>query len=298
MSKFTRDAALALLCVALLSEAATPAIGATFENERLVIRDVSGSLPPAVFEGFARKVDSTLTHILRFWSTVPRTEQFGKIMVELDSSKSNGNYSLFFFRRENGRRVRVVKVTGGNGHPLQLAHKLTSALFPNPDKLIRNMMGEASENRFGNPLSFPMCGFEKDDWVAALLLSSSYIPLTSIGTEHSDWGMEIRDNMPVVKDRARQHACYAEAGSFGDFLIDAYGVEQMKRFNQLSISKPRPWEEAFGLPLVQLEARWLEAVRSRSKGRAEELAIIIELLKEDPKRACFSAQKLAEGRKR
>jgi hypothetical protein len=46
------------------------------------------------------------------------------------------------------------------------------------------MMGEASEIRFGNPLSFPMCGFNKDEWVMAIL----------------------------------------QAGSFGEYLINTYGI--------------------------------------------------------------------------
>jgi len=105
--------------------------------------------------------------------------------------------------------------------------------------------------------------------------------------------MEIHNNVPVVKDRSRQHASYVEAGSFGDFLINTYGIEQMKLFNQLSRKKSRPWEEVFDLSLEQLEAKWLEAVRSRSQGKEKEVAILIRLLKDDPNRACFSAQDLA-----
>jgi len=268
------------------------ATGANFENERLVIRNISGNISPESFEKLVNKVDSTLTKILEFWSIDPRISQFGKIIVEFDGSDSKANYSLFFFRKENGQRVRVVKVSGGDEYPHQLAHKLTSALFPNPDKLIRNMMGEASEMRFGNSLSFPMCGFDKDYWGMALLQVGSYIPLTKIGSDHSDWGMEIYNNVPKVKNRGKQHASYVEAGSFGDFLINAYGIEQMKQFNLLSRSKPRPWAEAFGLPLEQLEAKWLEAVRLKSRGKEEEIAALVKLLKDNPNTACFAAQKL------
>ncbi len=268
------------------------AAGATFENERLVIRDISGNMSPEKFEKLVNETDSTLTKILRFWSTDLRISQFGKIIVEFDDAGIRANYSFFFFRNEKGRRVRVVKVSGGDGYPHQLAHKLTSALFPNPDKLIRNMMGEASEMRFGNSLSFPMCGFDKDCWSAALLQVGFYIPLTKIGSDHSDWGMEINNNVPKVKDRAKQHASYVEAGSFGDFLINTYGVERMKQFNLLSRNKPRPWSEVFGLPLEQLEAKWLETVRFRSRGKEEEIAALIKLLKDNPDTACFSAQNL------
>jgi len=216
--------------------------GATFENEGLVIQDISGNLSPERFARLVSKVDAIFTKILRFWSTEPRIAQFGKILVEFDNPDQKPGYSIFFFRKENRQRVRVVRVTGGDGYPHQLAHKLTHALFPNPDKLIRNMMGEASEIRFGNTLSFPMCSFDNDVWVMALSRAGSYIPLTKLGPDHRDWGMEIENNMPTIKDRARQHVCYTEAGSFGEFLLEGYGINKIKQFNNLSINKPRPWE--------------------------------------------------------
>jgi hypothetical protein len=276
-----------VFCVVLT---VVPALGAPVETERLVIRDIRGNISPEMFEKLVSKTDSTLTKILQFWSTDPRIKQFGKIIVEFSNSEPKVNYSFFFFRQEKGQKVRVVGVFGGDGYPHELAHKLTSAVFPNPDKLIRNMMGEASEMRFGNPLSFPMCGFDKDCWVIALLQVGSYIPLTKIGPDHSDWGMEIHNNLPKVKDRVKQHASYLEAGSFGEFLINAYDIEKMKQFNLLSVNKPRPWKEVFGIALEQLEAKWLEAVRSRSQGKEETISTLVKLLKDNPNTACFSAQ--------
>jgi len=270
------------------------ATGATFETERLVIRDITGNVSSERLEKLVNKVDSTLTEILRFWSTGPRIEQFGKIIVEFDHPLPKANSSIFFWGKEKGQRVRVVRIFGGDEYPHQLAHKLTSAVFPNPDKLIRNMMGEASEMRFGNPLSFPMCGFDKDCWVIALSQAGSYIPLTKIGPDHSDWGMGIHNNVPKVKDRAKQHVCYVEAGSFGEFLINTYGIEQMKQFNRLSRNKPRPWEEVFGIALEQLEAKWLEALRLRSREKEEKISTLVKLLKDNPNTACFSAQDLTK----
>lgn len=266
----------------------------TVETERLIIRDITGNISSERFEKLVNKVDSTLTKIVQFWSTEPRIKQFGKIIVEFDHSDPKANYSFFFFRKENGQRVRVVRVSGGDEYLHHLAHKLTSAVFPNPDKLIRNMMGEASEIRFGNPLSFPMCGFDNDCWVIALFKTGSYIPLTKIGPDHSDWGMEIDNNVPKVKDRAKQHASYLEAGSFGEFLINTYGIEKMKQFNLLSRNKPRPWKEVFGIALEQLEAKWLEALRLRSRENEENISILVKLLKDNPNTACFSAQDMSK----
>jgi hypothetical protein len=281
-----------IFCLALIG---IPATGATFENERLIIQDITGNVFPERFEKLVNRVDSTLTKILQFWSTEPRIKQFGKIIVEFDNSDPKANYSFFFFRKENGQRVRVVRVSGGDEYPHHLAHKLTSAVFPNPDKLIRNMMGEASEIRFGNPLSFPMCGFDNDCWVIALSQAGSYIPLTKIGPDHSDWGMEIHNNVvPKVKNRTKQHASYVEAGSFGEFLINTYGIEKMKQFNLQSINKPRPWKEVFGIALEQLEAKWLEAVRLRSREKEEKISTLVKLLKDNPNTACVSAQDLTK----
>ena len=47
-------------------------ISATVETERLIFRDNTGSMSPEVFERLCRKVDSTLTEVLKFWSAEPR----------------------------------------------------------------------------------------------------------------------------------------------------------------------------------------------------------------------------------
>ncbi len=282
-----------VLCFVLLG---IPGAGATVETDRLIIRDITGKMSPETFERFGRKVDSTFTEVLKFWSAEPRIKELGKIVVEFDHPLPKANSSIFFWRKDNGRRVRVVRVFGGNEHPCELAHKLTHAVFPSPDKLIRNMMGEASEMRFGNPLSFPMCGFDKDEWVMALLQVGSYISLTKIGPNHGDWGMEIDNNAPKIKDRAKQHASYLEAGSFGDFLITTYGTEKMKTFARLSRNVPRPWQEVFGVALDPLEAKWHEAVRSRFRENEGKISTLVKLLRKNPNAACFSAQDMSEGK--
>jgi hypothetical protein len=280
-----------LVCFVLLG---IPRAATALETERLIIRDITGKMPPERFERLASKADSTLTEVLRFWSAEPRVNELGKIIVEFDQPLPKASASFFFWTKEKGQRVRVVRVFGGDEHPHLLAHKLTSAVFPNPDKLIRNMMGEASEKRFGNPLAFPMCGFDKDEWIMALLQVGSYIPLTRIGPDHSDWGMEINNNVPEVKDRPKQHASYLEAGSFGEFLITTYGTEKMKEFNRLSRNKSRPWKEVFGITLEQLEAKWLEAVKLGCHDKEGKMSTLVNLLMNDPNTACFSAQNLAE----
>jgi hypothetical protein len=282
-----------VFCFVLLS---IPGIGASVETERLIIRDITGKLSPKALEEFGRKVDATLTEVLKFWSAEPRIEESGKIIVEFDYPlQTSVKASFFYYRKENGQEVRAVKVFGGNEDPHQLAHKLTSALFPHPDILIRNMMGEASETRFGNPLSFPACGFKSDEWVMALFQAGSYIPLAEMGTEQRDWGKEIINNVPKVNDRVKQHVCYAEAGSFGEFLINTYGIEKIKQFYRLSRSnKSRPWGAVFGTDLKQLEAKWLEAIKSNSPDKMGNISTLVKLWKKNSINACYAAQDLAE----
>ncbi len=273
-----------------------PVFAKSIETDRLIVRDVSGSLSKKELERFSVRVDSLLGSVLKFWSSDPRIAEAGKIIVEYDNSlKNNVAASYFFFREERNIRYRIVKVFGGFENPHQLAHKLTSALFPNPDILIRNMMGEASEKRFGNPQSFPMCGFSKDEWVLALVSAGSFIPLEEIGSEQGDWGKEIVNNVPTVSDRIKQHTCYLEAGSFGEYLITIFGINKMKQFYRESKSKPRPWKEVYGKPLKELEEQWLNTIKSNPGTRAENVAFLLKIWKDDPTRACFVAQDQAKG---
>jgi hypothetical protein len=275
-----------------------PETAATVETDRLIIRDIIGNLPQERFEKLVSRVDSTLAEVLKFWAADPKIKEFGKIIVEFDHPlRGNVPASFVLYRKEGGKEVRVVKVFGGNEYPHQLAHKLTSAVFRHPDILVRNMMGEASEMRFGNPLSFPACGFNKDEWVMALLQTGSFVPIAKMGTEQSDWGKEIVDEVPTVKERVKQHTYYLEAGSFGEFLINTYGIEKMKQFYQLSKNKSRPWKEVFGTDLEQLEAKWLEAIKIGSRDKMGSIATLTKLWDKNPVNACYSAQDLAEGKR-
>jgi hypothetical protein len=272
--------------------------GMVVETESMIIRDITESIPRKKFERLVLGIDSTLSSVIRFWSADPRIKEAGKIIIEFDHPlQKNVAACYFFFRKENGRNFRVVRVYGGDDHPQQLAHKLTSALFPNPDIMIRNMMGEASEIRFGNPLSFPMCGFNKDEWVIAILQAGSYIPLSEMGSEQGDWGKEIVGNTPVVTDRVKEHTLYLEAGSFGEYLINTYGIGKMKQFYRVSKNKSRPWEEIYGTTLVQLESKWLEFLKTTSRDKMENISTLAELWKKNPNNACFMAQDLADRKR-
>ena len=175
-----------------------------------------------------------------------------------------------------------------------MAHKLTSAVFPQKDKLIRNMMGILTEAQVGNPLTFPMCGFGSDEWVLALLKTKSYIPLNELGPDHESWGMKDAGGGKLsILDKAKQHKAYAETGSFGNYLFKTYGINKIKRLQRLSQEKDRPWQDVFGISLQELEANWLKHLRTNGETSEENVSIVLKLFERNPGTACSEAQKLA-----
>lgn len=202
--------------------------------------------------------------------------------------------SVFTWDYELGRRVRVVRVFGSEGQPQEMVHKLTSAIFPQSDKLIRNMMGVPTEEQLGNPLTFPGCGFSSDDWVRAFLKTNSLIPLGQLGPDHESWGMKVvGDGLPSVFDRARQSRAYAQAGSFGSYLTRTYGIDKLKAFHALSSRKKRPWQDVFGATLETLEADWIRALQTSDETNDATASALSGLFERNPNTACLQAQDLA-----
>ena len=194
--------------------------------------------------------------------------------------------------------MRTVGVFGTDGAPQMLAHKLTSAVFPQKDKLIRNIMGILTEAQVGNPLTFPMCGLGSDEWVLALQEANAYIPLSELGPDHESWGMEDAGGGKLsIHDKPKQHKAYAEAGSFGKYLFETYGVGKLKQLQRRSQEKDRPFPEVFGIGLPELEANWLTQLKAAGKTREGNVATAVKLLEKDPADACAAAQKLATKRK-
>jgi len=179
-----------------------------------------------------------------------------------------------------------------------MAHKLTSAVFPQKDKLIRNMMGILTEAQVGNPLTFPMCGFNSDDWVLALLKTKSYIPLNEFGPDHESWGMtDAGGGKLSILDKSRQHKAYAETGSFGNYLFQTYGINKIKQFHRLSNEKERPSQDVFGFNMQELEANWLKALRADEKTREKNVSVVSRLIERNPGTACAEAQQLVTNKR-
>ncbi len=263
----------------------------TLETSYLIVSDITGNLSDGQLKGLADQVQETLNRILAFWSADPGIARFGKIMVVFDAPRREVYSSVFYWDKRGDHKIRIVRVFGADGAPQMMAHKLTSAIFPQKDKLIRNMMGILTEAQVGNPLTFPMCGFSTDDWVLTLLKTKSYIPLNELGPDHESWGMKDAGGGKLsILDKAKQHKAYAETGSFGNYLFQIYGINKIKQFQRLSHEKDRPWREVFGISMKELEANWLKALRVNEKAKEENISIVSKLIERDPGNACAEAQ--------
>lgn len=290
---------LALIITAgLLLPALAEASGLTVETPDLTVSDATGKLSSEQLKQLSGEAQAMLDKVLAFWSADAGVERFGKIHVVFDEPRREVYSSVFYWEKKNGGRMRVVKVFKSEGPPQMMAHKLTSAVFPQKDKLIRNMMGILTEAQVGNPLTFPMCGFSSGEWVLALLKTKSYIPLNELGPDHESWGMRDGGGGRLsIFDKSRQHKAYAEAGSFGEYLFKTYGINRIKRLQRLSREKDRPWQDAFGIGLPELEANWLKQLSTSAGAGAKNVSTAIRLFESNPGTACLEAQKLVPGKR-
>lgn len=273
------------------------ALGATLETERLRVEDSTGALGPERLAAFAALVEARLAAVAEFWGVDPQTSSLGKIRIVYDAPL-RGQCTATFFQpggRGQGGQNRTVRVFGCDEAPLMLSHKLTSALMPQPDKLLRNMLGALSEERTGVALSFPACGQDVDDWARAAARGGGLILLERLGPEHESWGMRDEGGGRLKPfDRQRQQRAYAEAASFARYLAGVYGLDGLKRLQRLShTSGARPWREALGADLDELEAGWLRSLRSGSAGREERVGRLVRILNAGPGDPCERARKLA-----
>ncbi len=284
---------LSMFVAVLLGPAWSQASETTIETPYLIVGDTTGNLSNEQLKRLAGMAQETLNKVLAFWSADPGIDRLGKIRVYFDRPRREVYSSVFYWDKKGSQRLRIVRVFGTEGVPQMMAHKLTSAVFPQKDKLIRNMMGILTEAQVGNPLTFPMCRFSSDDWVLALLKTKSYLPLNELGPDHESWGMKDAGGGKLsIHDKAKQHKAYAETGSFGNYLFQTYGINKIKQFHRLSHEKDRPWQEVFGTGLRELEENWLKALRANEKPKEENVSIVLKLFEASPGTACAEAQKL------
>jgi hypothetical protein len=288
---------IAIVLLMVLAGLLTPALSQgsdrTLEPSHLIVTDATGNLSNEQLKRLADHAQETLNKILAFWSAEPGIARFGKIRVVFDVPRRDVYSSVFYWDKKGDQRIRIVQVFGTDENPQMMAHKLASAVFPQKDKLIRNMMGILTEAQVGNPLTFPMCGFGSDEWVLVLLKAKSYIPLNELGPDHESWGMKDAGGGKLsILDKAKQHKAYAETGSFGNYLFQTYGINKIKQFQRLSQEKDRPWQDVFGLTLQELEVNWLKTLRANGKTREKNVSIVLKLFEKTPGTACSEAQKL------
>ena len=278
-----------LACLGCLTSPGPVLGGTRTETARLVVEDANQQLSQDQLQRFAADADEMLLKVITFWAIRDRTPELGKIRLELHPERTGQAFSVFQLEKTGTGRQRVVRVYGIQ-NPQEMVHKLTHALFPTGDKLIRNMMGITTEEKFGNPHSFPMCGRNLDAWVMALRLAGSYIPLQDLGVEHESWGMRFEGKMPIVSDRKRQHASYLEAGSFGSFLLGSQGIEKIKAFYRASLQEERPWLRTFHSDQPALESQWLKSIETYARGNRDQIDFLKKLWQQDPSTACYETQ--------
>jgi hypothetical protein len=276
----------------LFAVLAVPFTSRALETENFTVRDFTGQLSDDRILQLTAVAEEQLKKILDFWAVDSGVTRLGKIRLEFEKPRAGTYGTVFLMVKEGNAKVRVVRVFGVTEEPQMVAHKLTHAVFPSPDKLVRNMMGIPMEVRFGNPLTFPMCRFSHDEWVTVFRRNKSYIPLSKLGPDHEEWGMTTRQGVPVVLDKAKQHIMYAESGSFGDFLLSTYGMNKVKRFYKLSAGDKRPWEEVFGSSFVELETKWSQALDKGPQPEEKNIALLLKMINDDPGKACSEAQQL------
>jgi hypothetical protein len=270
------------------------ASSAVIETRHLIVSDATGKLSNDQLKSLADQAQVMLERIVAFWSADSGIDRLGKIRVVFDLPRRDVYSSVFYWEKNDGERIRVVRVFSSEGSPQMMAHKLTSAVFPQKDKLIRNMMGILTEAQVGNPLTFPLCGFCSDEWVLAFLEMKSHIPLSELGPDHESWGMKDAGGGKLsILDKTKQHKAYAETGSFGSYMFKTYGINKIKQLQRFSQQKDRPWRDVFGSSLQELEANWLEQLRTNGKMREENVSIVLRLFERNPGTACAEAQKLA-----
>ncbi len=269
------------------------AAGSAVETRHLLVSDATGKLPDAQLKALAEQAQATLERMLELWGCEAQTESLGKILLIYDEPLRGHCTSICSV---GGRQAaRSVRVFGCAEAPLMMAHKLTNALMPQPDKLLRNMMGAISEQRVGNPASFPACGQDVDDWVRSFVRSGTLLPLSQLGPDHESWGMrDAGGGRLMAFDRYRQQRAYAETGSFAGYLAAAYGLEGLKRLTRLSRMQARPWREALGADLAELEARWLESLKAGGAGREEQAGRLVRVMNAGAGDPCARARRVAE----
>jgi hypothetical protein len=279
----------ALFSVALLAASAAEAENCV-ETTHLMACDLTqGQISSGQLNELANQIQQALDQVLSFWSVDPKVERIGKIWLEFDRPRGGIEAAQFYMSTRSGKKVRTVRVFGVKNGPQNMIHKLTIAIFPSPDKLIRCMFGPKMEELFGNPQSFPMCGFSTDSWVLAMRRTGAYIPFAKIGPDHESWGMRIgRDGWPYIVDAWKQHVVYAEAESFGKYLLNVYGTGKIKRFYRLSHEdKKRHWE-IFDSTLNGLENNWIEYLGSNQATHEKEIEVTVKLLAKGPGKTCPS----------
>ena len=126
-----RIAIMVLIFVAgLLTPTLSSGSDATVETSHLIVSDATGNLSNEQLKRVADHAQETLNKIIAFWSADPGIARFGKIRVIFDIPRRDVCSSFFYWDRKGDQKTRIVRVFGTDRAPQMMAHKLTSAVFP------------------------------------------------------------------------------------------------------------------------------------------------------------------------
>lgn len=143
------------------------------------------------------------------------------------------------------------------------------------DYLIRHLEAVYLETKFVGNRAYPACGFTLHLQAAALLEDKRLVPIEEIPADLFQWGFK-PGVWESIDDRKKAHRFYTESGSFGQYLLERYGVAALNRLR----SRPdRAWSYGYGKSLEELQMEWLElleGVRRQYPARVKQLAQIAQ----------------------
>jgi hypothetical protein len=113
------------------------ASNAIIETRHLIVSNASDKLSKDQLKSSANQAQDILERILAFRSADSGIDRFGKIRVVFDVPRRDVYSSVFYWDKKDGKPIRIVRGFSSEGLPQMMAHKLTSAVFPQADRRLR-----------------------------------------------------------------------------------------------------------------------------------------------------------------
>jgi hypothetical protein len=166
-----------------------------------------------------------------------------------------------------------------------IMHELVHFYFPNGNRLLAEGLAVYLQAKIGGNPAFPNFGTPLDEAVrehlSEMVPEFTYGDLKSLAPIHLAGLDAIATPNPLTlsvgqsdyaEDPHEQARIYPIAGSFIQFLVDAYGMDKFRALFmrtpltplQCEAGSPERWIEVYGLSLTELEERWRSLILSRA----------------------------------